>query len=625
LVVWGATSGTILKTIEMPSANDTSTETASSRKSDMMWYPQENNINSLVLHQGKLVVTVSMHQGDMYGSRILSDYMSTCIRVYDVASLMSSPSSTEESGLVGIKFVSGAFSSVRVTNGVAHVVSTSYVNAYMYLNYPYKETNETVSEYDARISNLTQEMSQNFTQQLMQELQAGGATPKLTRINLWDESYPKSTNYNPYTGGLLQSLVTIHSFDLASQVNGAELSISSSGSFVPGWSYVYGVANRLILATSVWQYNATTSAPDESVALLAFDLNGASATARSVGRVPGTILNQYYVDVLGDNLRIAVTIRNNTSTMFGGPEMGGDMMIDTIPWTSPDTENYVLVMSLPSATSEDPGKMIEQSRVKIGKPKESITAVRFFDTYAYALTAEKKDPFYVIDVSNAANLSVVAELEIPGFTSYLHPITPDGTRLLAIGENSDNEGMVTGIQLTVFDVSVPSDPKNISRFVLDAGSNASVYTESAWDFKSSRYYDGYLFLPVDLSSYYSSNPSDSFMGTMVFKIDNVTGAITEDTQCRIANQKTVGIYFPLDGLAFDEGSSTLPYPGSGSTNITKKPCNYTGNLNPRSMIFNGNVMTARQNEVIMTDLNTCGRLWNFTIGIPVPGGCDSYW
>jgi uncharacterized secreted protein with C-terminal beta-propeller domain len=68
----------------------------------------------------------------------------------------------------------------------------------------------------------------------------------------------------------------------------------------------------------------------------------------------------------------------------------------------------------------------------IGKPGEDVYAVRFTSDKAYIVTFEKIDPLYVIDLSDNTQPQIVGSLEIPGFSSYLHPLS--NNFLLGIGQ-----------------------------------------------------------------------------------------------------------------------------------------------------------------------------------------------
>jgi len=88
---------------------------------------------------------------------------------------------------------------------------------------------------------------------------------------------------------------------------------------------------------------------------------------------------------------------------------------------------------------------------EIGKPNEALYGVRFLGDRAYAVTFERIDPLYVIDLSDPRDPRIAGELEVPGFSDFLHPVTDD----LLLGLGSPTGG---GVKLELFDVSDISQP-----------------------------------------------------------------------------------------------------------------------------------------------------------------------
>jgi hypothetical protein len=101
----------------------------------------------------------------------------------------------------------------------------------------------------------------------------------------------------------------------------------------------------------------------------------------------------------------------------------------------------------------------ETAPAPIGKPGEQIYAVRIIDERAYIVTFDKVDPLYVIDLSEPNAPEILGELEIPGFSSYIHPINDD--LLIGVGKNAETYEGITwfqGLNIRLFDVSDPSQP-----------------------------------------------------------------------------------------------------------------------------------------------------------------------
>lgn len=242
---------------------------------------------------------------------------------------------------------------------------------------------------------------------------------------------------------------------------------------------------------------------------------------------------------------------------------------------------------------------------KLGKPNELFTAVRFFDNVAYAVTFERTDPFYVLDMKDPYNLDVLAEVEISGFSTYLHSMNDKNCLILAIGQEADENGRVLGLQLTVFDACGIEDGQDVTftRHTIEQEENVYSDSSATWDVKAVRYNreTGRLIIPVDIYSYeYNEGSKNSFHG---FKTYIVTEkSITESCSIETGNEndKLDGCYSCLNSFA------------------------------PRAMIFGGDVTTTKGHFVTSTDLNTCKQVWQFSVAVTEEKeddiyGCCGYW
>ena len=109
-------------------------------------------------------------------------------------------------------------------------------------------------------------------------------------------------------------------------------------------------------------------------------------------------------------------------------------------------------------------------------PDESIRSARFMGDVAYIVTFRQVDPLFVIDMSED-DPKVLGELKIPGFSTYLHPVG-EGL-LLGIGSETVDKDYgdwvatsVSGLKVSLFDVSDPTDPKEIDVANYVGGQNA---------------------------------------------------------------------------------------------------------------------------------------------------------
>jgi hypothetical protein len=92
---------------------------------------------------------------------------------------------------------------------------------------------------------------------------------------------------------------------------------------------------------------------------------------------------------------------------------------------------------------------------EIGKPNEALYGVRFLGDVAYAVTFERIDPLYAIDLSDPTDPFIAGELEVTGFSDFLHPVSDD--LLLGLGRDAPG-GIPGGIKVELFDVSNLAQP-----------------------------------------------------------------------------------------------------------------------------------------------------------------------
>ena len=103
---------------------------------------------------------------------------------------------------------------------------------------------------------------------------------------------------------------------------------------------------------------------------------------------------------------------------------------------------------------------------------ERIFAVRFEGDTGYVVTFRQIDPLYTLDLSDPAEPRVVGELELLGYSAYLHPLG-DGL-LLGVGQDATPEGRRAGAQVSVFDVSDLRRPVRLDHRALGAFSSSQV-------------------------------------------------------------------------------------------------------------------------------------------------------
>ena len=125
------------------------------------------------------------------------------------------------------------------------------------------------------------------------------------------------------------------------------------------------------------------------------------------------------------------------------------------------------------------GNRLEQVGKVAGLGKgERIYSVRFLDDVGYVVTFRQTDPLYTVDLADPAKPRVLGELELLGYSAYLHPVGRD--LILGVGRSATEQGRLLGVQANLFDVSNLRSPKVVGHYELKGYS----YTDVEADHKA---------------------------------------------------------------------------------------------------------------------------------------------
>lgn len=218
------------------------------------------------------------------------------------------------------------------------------------------------------------------------------------------------------------------------------------------WGSVFMSTDAVYITGSEWKDDTTYTN------IVKYSVDGTNLQYVATGRVEGNMLNQFSADQHDGYFRIATT-----------------------EWQK---GNHVWVFD---------SKMTMVSALRGLAKGESIQSARFMGDRLYLVTFLRIDPLFVIDLSDVHSPKVLGELKIPGFSTYLHPV--GNGLVVGIGMGSatmyyrdDDTGeevecgtTETGVKASLFDVSDPSNPREIAKLRL--GQRGS-YSESLYNHKS---------------------------------------------------------------------------------------------------------------------------------------------
>lgn len=272
-----------------------------------------------------------------------------------------------------------------------------------------------------------------------------------------------------------------------------------------GGQTVYASLDRFYVATNRWapadviaEGDVVGWTDDYTTDLHAFSITaGEPVEYVASGSVPGTLLNSFSLDEHEGYLRVLTT--------------------DGTPWDQSNLSETSLTV-----LAEQDDRLLAVGEVGgIGRG-ESLYSARLIGDRGFAVTFRQTDPFYVLDLSDPTAPAIAGELKIPGYSTYLHPVGEH--RVLGIGRDATEDGMMLGLKLSLFDVADPADPIEISTWTLPDGQSTAEYDYHAFQMIGST-----AILPVQ--SY-----NDGFNGAIVFDIGD---SIVE--RGRISHQGDAGM------------------------------------------------------------------------------------
>ena len=221
----------------------------------------------------------------------------------------------------------------------------------------------------------------------------------------------------------------------------------SAVSILGGGSDIYCNGEDLFIAETEYCYNENNFdfelnnddiESDSKTIIYRFSLANSQVTFTGSGEIPGTQNGQFSMDEYNGYFRIASTV-----TGYIGEEYVTNSALFVLDG------DLNIVGAIPT--------LMENEQVK---------GVRFMGDTAYVVTFERTDPLFVLDLSEPSNPQIIGELEITGFSEYLHPV--DGGLMLGVGSDGDEYGLNGGTKVSLFDVSNPKEMSETGKITIES-------------------------------------------------------------------------------------------------------------------------------------------------------------
>jgi hypothetical protein len=300
--------------------------------------------------------------------------------------------------------------------------------------------------------------------------------------------------------GFNRGFTSIFTLDLASE------NLAFEADHVVGNSpLVYASSDVLVIAEAAfgWWWFWGHDDLDEMTNIHTFDISEPDRTVYTgSGRVNGTILDQFSMSEHEGVLRVATTTG----------QWGRWWMEDPEPMMSH-------VVTLGRAADLETGQQILTELGHLGgiAEGERIWSTRFDGDMAYIVTFEQIDPLWTIDLSDPSEPRILGELEVPGVSTYIHPMSEGMLLTIGLGPaNADGTGLDwSRTRIQTFNVSEPTQPTQADLLDLAPVSNPRdggwswAWSEATYEHKAFQYWAPKGLLAIPLSTYRYDSWTDS--------------------------------------------------------------------------------------------------------------------
>ena len=441
---------------------------------------------------------------------VYRSYMITKITVIDLESAQA-PSVIKEF------YVEGSYQTARLINNSAHMVFYSWLDVPGLSYWPelpdtyYTANSEAVRKI---IWNMAVQKTLAENDRVIDSLSLGDLVPRYYELSggaivAHDPAAGSCGNFSIADDGSSRGFTTILSLNLLSDM----LNIDDDY-IVSNLSTVYASSDTMIIAepsNDLWWYRDNTNF-EEATNLHKFALDNGTAHYTGSGRISGSIKDQFSLSEYEGALRVAATTNSWTRWWEANP-------------AAPENHIYIL-------TEADNGSLRTTGHFGGIGTGERIWAARFIGAKGYLTTFRNIDPLWTIDLSNVSNPEIIGTIDVPGVSTYIHPLADD--RLLTIGYGGDESGLDWSIQVSLFDVSDFAHPLIIDNMTLainqsDNSSYSWSSSEAAYEHKAFQYWEPKKMLAVPLSAWKSTwdntgNGTYTYSSTLVLlNVDKDTG------------------------------------------------------------------------------------------------------
>ena len=428
---------------------------------------------------------------DWYGWRTST---LTKFTVYDVSN-SSSPEVSRE------LYIEGYYMTAREVAGTVRTVTHTWMDIpglQTWITYPEEYWDSGVDD-DVRLNmrEIAAQEAIDNNQEIIEQLSLEDMLPQVhervgSQIITHHMDGDDCSDFAAPEESLNRGYTSIFTLDLISE----ELEFEADH-IVGNWPLVYSSQDTLIITENAWDWwwfwgNDNL---DEATNIHTFDISQPGETAYAgSGRVDGTILDQFSISEHEGVVRVATTTGQWGRWWMANPE---------------PMENHVITLSHATDPQSENVRLLEIGRVDGIAYNETIWSARFVEDRAYIVTFENMDPLWTIDLSDPTNPTIMGELEVPGVSTYIHPLSDDAILTIGLGPADEETGLGLDwghTRLSLFNVSNFSDPQLSQTLSLSPVADPNngwswAWSEATWEHKAFQYWAPKGMLAVPLNTY----------------------------------------------------------------------------------------------------------------------------
>ncbi len=332
------------------------------------------------------------------------------------------------------------------------------------------------------------------------ELTLGGKTVELPQA---------CTSFSKVNAPVRLGTITVTTFNLSKPGTlDRESIVGESGQ-------IYASQKNLYVATQHWWWWPAPGQKDTTY-VHKFDIsNPDQAIYVASGKVDGHIVDQFSMDENDQGFfRIATTTGERVVDPANPQNWWGTLQLTNHVNVMSEKDGYLKVLGTSASLADG----------------ERIMSSRFLGDTAYVTTFHNVDPFFTFDMKDPTNPKMVGQLQVPGFSSYIHPIDAShvmtiGTYMPAPDPNGNTNWNERHLQLALYDVSDLANPK---QSFTQAVGTAYSWSDAQYDHKAFNYFGAKQLLAIPFADYDWGQTGDAYWSAFisdlrVFKVDPQLG------------------------------------------------------------------------------------------------------